>query len=203
MRVNPTPHHKVTSKILKQPKIHTSDHLHRQPNQQESTQEGERKDLQIAAKRALTMKALHVEWALLCWFKSEICTNITPSCAAKLCTTMYYSFSCCHNANALSCSPALQLRKLPAFFINMGDTNLVGRTLSLSSLQFTIQKECVPISLVSPYCSLSHSQLQLTKEHIDNKMECWIQTYIVSLHPTIMAGKLPREQHLPLYTTLK
>jgi hypothetical protein len=53
----------------------------------------------------------------------------------------------------------------------MGDTNLVGRTLSLSSLQFTIQKECVPISLVCPYCSLSHLQLQLTKEHINNKME--------------------------------
>jgi hypothetical protein len=67
MGVNPTPHHKVASKILKQPKIHTSDHLHWQPNQQESTQEGERKDLQIAAKRALTMKAfLHVEGALLC-----------------------------------------------------------------------------------------------------------------------------------------
>lgn len=120
MRVNPSPHHKVTSKILKQPKIHTSDHLHRQPNQQESTQEGERKDLQIAAKRALTMKALHVEWALLCWFKSEICTNITPSCAAKLCTTMYYSFSCCHNANALSCSPALQLRKTTCFLHQHG-----------------------------------------------------------------------------------
>lgn len=94
MGVNPTPQHKVTSKILKQPNIHTSDHLDRQPNQQESTQEGERKDLQIAAKWALTMKALlHEEGALLCWFKSEICTNITPSCAAKLCTTMYYRFS--------------------------------------------------------------------------------------------------------------